>query len=216
MATRKTPTRAPRKEARATMRRMALTKLTPHPKNPRVHPDPGTPGWKNLRRSLEHDYFDPLIWNKRNGMLVSGHLRYKVMADLGFTHADVIVVDYDEETHVARMIAANKNQGADDEDALTDLLAELGDMDIDLELTGLTAECISRILPDLGESVLGDQENDAGGHEELPEGGIMVQVGPYRFKAERDPFVIWVENVRQKVGFDEKAIVKEIRRRLKL
>ncbi len=51
-------------------------------------------------------------------MLVSGHFRCKVLAHLGFTHADVSVVDYDEATHLARMIAANELLGSWETDML--------------------------------------------------------------------------------------------------
>jgi hypothetical protein len=97
----------------------------PHPKNPRVIPDADSEEVRTLDASLEHDYFDPLIWNKRNRMWVSGHVRAWRMTALGFTHADVVVVDYDEETHLARMLAANSHSGKNDDDKLDALLASL-------------------------------------------------------------------------------------------
>src|SRR4051794_30220498 len=95
------------KVAALRIERMAVAELQPHPRNPRKHPAVDSPAWEALKKSLGHDYFDPLVVNVRNGKLVSGHLRQKVMLALGFTHADVSVVDYDEPTHVARLIAAN-------------------------------------------------------------------------------------------------------------
>ena len=38
----------------------------PHPKNPRKIPKEDSDEIRTLDASLEHDYFDPLIWNKRN------------------------------------------------------------------------------------------------------------------------------------------------------
>lgn len=118
------------------IRRMALADCLPHERNPRQHPDPGTPQWETLKASLAHDYFDPLCWNKSNGKLVSGHLRRKVLLAEGYTHADVSVVHYDEPTHIARMIAANKLQGIDDLPQLKDLLLELDTGALDMQLTG--------------------------------------------------------------------------------
>jgi hypothetical protein len=103
----------------------------PHPKNPRVIPDADSEEVRTLDASLEHDYFDPLIWNKRNRMWVSGHVRAWRMTALGFTHADVVVVDYDEETHLARMLAANAHSGKNNEDKLDALLASLRTSEID-------------------------------------------------------------------------------------
>lgn len=41
--------------------RLPLIKLKPHPRNPRIHPEKGTPAWEALRKSLEADYFDPIV-----------------------------------------------------------------------------------------------------------------------------------------------------------
>ena len=115
------PTPAARR-AELTVETLPLAKLKPHPQNPREHPAPGTPEWDTLRASLEHDYFDPIVFNRRNGMLVSGHLRVKVLAASGFDRADCVVVDYPDDVHVARMIAANKLIGTDIAAQLKDLL----------------------------------------------------------------------------------------------
>lgn len=122
----------PEKTATLRVERLALADLKPHPRNPRKHPEPGSPGWESLKVSLGHDYFDPLVVNVRNSMLVSGHLRHKVLNDSGFTHADVSIVDYDEPTHYARLIAANNLLG-EWEDAILTSLAR------DLETAGLSA-----------------------------------------------------------------------------
>lgn len=110
-----------------------------HPKNPRVIPDAASDEIKTLDASLEHDYFDPLIWNKRNRMWVSGHVRAWRMQILGYTHADIVVVDYDEETHLARMLAANSHSGRNDEDKLNRLIDELRTAEIDPVLALLNA-----------------------------------------------------------------------------
>jgi ParB-like chromosome segregation protein Spo0J len=129
--------------ARLTVRTLELAKLLPHPKNPRQHPEPGSPEWEALKASLQHDYFDPLIWNERNGFLVSGHLRTKVLASMGVTKADCVVVDYDEATHVNRMLAANRHSAIWDEGKMQALSAELSSMDLkisDLKIESLTAD----------------------------------------------------------------------------
>ena len=131
------------KTASLKIERLPLSKLLPHPRNPRIHPEKGTPAWETLRKSLEADYFDPIVVNsgkkepKLKNVLVSGHLRVKVLRDLGFTEADCVVVDYDETTHLLRMIAANKLIGQDDIPSLQSLLSELdaGGM-ADMDLTG--------------------------------------------------------------------------------
>lgn len=130
--------------AALTVRTLELASLKPHPRNPRQHPEPGTAAWDTLRASLEHDYFDPLVHNERNGFLVSGHLRTKVLAAMGVTRVDCVIVDYDEPTHLARMIAANQQIGTWDDAALTAMLKECDDLALagftDEQFLSLTAE----------------------------------------------------------------------------
>ncbi len=118
--------------------RLPLTQLNQHPRNEEIrnHPEEGSPRWRVLVKSLEHDYFDPIVWNERNGFLVSGHLRHKVMLAEGYTHADVSVVDYDEPTHMARMLAANKGIGEEDSVGISGFIKELDTAGLDLDLTG--------------------------------------------------------------------------------
>ncbi len=120
--------------------RLPLSELKMHSRNPRHHPQPGDRAWERLKKSLDYDYFDPIVLNKRNGKLVSGHLRVKIMREMGVTEADTVVVDYDEQTHIARMLAANKLIGEWDEAALEELALELKDADFDLDLTGFELE----------------------------------------------------------------------------
>lgn len=130
------PQGVPPKVAAIDIRRLPISELRPHPRNPREHPEPGTPGWEVLRKSVEHDYFDPLVWNQRNGYLVSGHFRRKIMEAGGITHVDVSVVDYDEPTHYARMIAANRPLGEWVEGVLAALAGDIELAGIDAALAG--------------------------------------------------------------------------------
>ena len=135
------------KHAHLTVRKVALADCKPHPQNPRRHPDLGTPGWDALKASLAHDYYDPIVWNERNRMLVSGHLRVKVMTADGYSHADAVIVDYDEPTHLARMLAANKLTGQDDMQAVKDLLNVLDTGAIDIPaMTGYTEAEQERLM----------------------------------------------------------------------
>jgi ParB-like chromosome segregation protein Spo0J len=140
------------KIAQLTTTRVALADLKPHPKNPRIHPKPGTPEWNALLKSLQNDYFDPLVVNSgrkdkslRN-VLVSGHLRLKVLLSDGFTHADVVYRDYTADEHIARMLAANKQQGDDDDARLIALLKNLDAQTAGLDRTGFTQAEIDSLL----------------------------------------------------------------------
>ena len=112
--------------------------LKPHPRNGEIrnHPDPGTPEWEALEKSLRHDYFDPVVWNEQLGYLVSGHLRVKVMKSKGVKTVDAVVVSYDKKTHLARMIAANKSIGETRWAGFRDILSGFSPFEADL--TGFT------------------------------------------------------------------------------
>lgn len=137
----------PRKKIAALrVERRELAAGLPHPRNPRIHPIEGSPKWKAMQASLADDYFDPLILNERNGMWVSGHFRAKVLLSDGYTHADMVIVDYDEKRHCARMLAANNHFGDYLADQVDSLLAEL-DTDLERALAGLGEEKKSRSKP---------------------------------------------------------------------
>lgn len=123
-----------------------LSACLPHPENPRKHPKKGKPKWEALRKSLQHDYFDPLVVNKRNGLLVSGHMRREILLDLGETRARVIVKNYDDATHKARMIAANTLLGEWEETLLAQLAGELEAGGFDAAILGLTEKEMSALV----------------------------------------------------------------------
>ncbi len=128
------------------LRRVPIGELKPHPRNPRKHPAPGSAKWGVLSRSLASDYFDPLVWNERNGMLVSGHFRRAVLEAEGYESADVSVVDYDEETHLARMVAANQLLGEFEADMLAAIAGDLDEAGIDAALAGFSPERLAALV----------------------------------------------------------------------
>lgn len=113
---------------------MAVVDIVPHPRNPRKHPEPGSKLWKILKRSLERSFFEPLVWNVRNGLLVSGHLRLKVLTEMGYTHVDVAVVDLSEAEHLAVMIAANRTLGEWEDAVLASLAIDIDEAGLDSAL----------------------------------------------------------------------------------
>lgn len=126
--------------------RWELAAVKPHPKNPRKHPKKGSPRWDALRQSLEHDYFDPLVLNVRNGMLVSGHFRRVLLIDLGVEAVDLVEVDYDEPTHYARMIAANRQAGEFEEELLANLAKEIESSGLAAGLAGFDEKEFASLL----------------------------------------------------------------------
>lgn len=105
--------------------------------NPRKDLKPGDAEYEKLKRSiLEFGYVEPVIWNKRTGVVVGGHQRLKVMKDLGYTEVDCVIVDLDEAKEKALNIALNKISGEWDNDLLASLLKDLDGSGYDITLTG--------------------------------------------------------------------------------
>lgn len=163
-----------------------LASSLPHPQNPRKHPKKGSPKWEALRRSVQHDWFDPAVVNRRNGMIVSGHMRREILIDLGETRWRVVVKDYDEATHKARMIAANTLIGDWEEKLLSQLVGELESGGFDAALLGLTEKDMAALTD--GPEVVDDDEvaeELISKAEQLQakwmvQPGDMYQIGPHR------------------------------------
>ena len=115
----------------------AVVELKAAEYNPRKDLQPGDVEYEKLKRSIqEFGYVEPVIWNKRTGIVVGGHQRLKVMKDLGYTEVDCVVVDLDEAKEKALNIALNKISGEWDNDLLASLLKDLGGSGYDITLTG--------------------------------------------------------------------------------
>ena len=110
--------------------------VKPNPKNPRIDLKPGMPLYEKLKKSIENfGYADPIIWNDKTGMIVSGHQRFQVMKDIAqkegkeLTTVQVVKVSMDESKQDGFMIAVNKITGLWDEEKLSAILRELDEED---------------------------------------------------------------------------------------
>lgn len=111
---------------------LPIEKVVPNPKNPRIDLRPGMPLYEKLRNSIENfGYAQPIVWNARTGMIVSGHQRFQVLKDIAqrenreLATVQVVKVDMDESKQDGFMIAVNKITGLWDEEKLSQLLNEL-------------------------------------------------------------------------------------------
>lgn len=63
--------------------KISVEKLLPAKYNPRKDLQPGDPEFEKLKRSItEFGYVEPIIWNKRTGVVIGGHQRLKVLQHL--------------------------------------------------------------------------------------------------------------------------------------
>ena len=135
------------------IRRVPVSKLNPAAYNPRRDLRPGDRAYRKLSRSLDKfGCVEPVVWNVRNGNVVGGHQRLKILMAAGETELDVSVVHLSEADEKALNIALNKIEGEWDAAALTGLLEELSAASgIDETLTGFDRGELDSLLAELEE-----------------------------------------------------------------
>lgn len=132
--------------------KVPVEQLLPADYNPRKDLRPGDPEFEKLKRSVEEfGYVEPIIWNRRTGIVVGGHQRLKVLQHLGFTEVDCVVLDLDEQKEKALNVALNKISGDWDIPLLTSLLKDLSDGGYDATLTGFDVSEMSAMFDDQSE-----------------------------------------------------------------
>lgn len=139
------------------IQKISTDKLIPASYNPRKELKPGDPEYEKLKRSIEEfGYVEPVIWNKRTGVVIGGHQRLRVLKDLGFTELDCVVLDIDEQQEKALNVALNKISGEWDIPLLTSLLKDLNDGGYDATITGFDVSEMSSLFDDQSEIVEDD------------------------------------------------------------
>lgn len=140
---------------------LPITSLKPADYNPRKDLQPGDPEYEKLKRSLtEFGYVEPVIFNQTTGHVVGGHQRLKVLADLGHTDVDCVIVELDDTREKALNVALNKISGDWDESKLALLIADLDASDFDVELTGFDDAEIQAMIGSLDDDNVTDDDFD--------------------------------------------------------
>lgn len=110
------------------VRLMPLAELVPAAYNPRRALPATDPAYRKLKASLERfGLVEPLVWNELTGRVVGGHLRLRILAELGATAVPVSVVRLTDAAEKALNLVLNNReaQGRPDAAKLADILAEL-------------------------------------------------------------------------------------------
>lgn len=168
------------------IQKIKIDKLNPAKYNPRKKLKAGDPEYEKLKRSIEtFGYVEPIVWNKKTGLVISGHQRLTVLTDLGYKEADCVVVDMNENDEKALNVAMNKIGGEFDSPLLKDLLEELDHGAYDLELTGFDMDEIESLMTqfhvDTPEVIDNDAVGTSGTSLKSSSNYIPVQIGNYIF-----------------------------------
>ena len=186
-----------------------VEELISHPKNPNTHPQSQI---KILAQNIRyHGWRHPIVVSKLSGYIVAGHGRLEAAKELGVL---IVPVEYQnfasEDNELAVLVGDNR-------------LAELSSLDLNgLQdiIDGFKASDFDTILagfePTDLDALLGEQKPDFGDEKEkeLSQSEVTIQAGNYRFRMSQEDFGIWIDKLKQEVGFDKEAVIAEIRRRL--
>lgn len=133
-----------------------IESLNPAVYNPRKDLKAGDSEYEKIKNSILHfGYIDPIIANK-DGTIIGGHQRYKVLNELGYKEIEVVMLDLSKDEEKALNIALNKISGEWDMEQLGALLSELQGAGLS-DLTGFDPAEISAILGE--EKVTEDEFN---------------------------------------------------------
>ena len=133
-------------KAKLNFQEKPLSWLKPAEYNPRADLQPGDPEYEKIKNSIGTlDYVDPIIANA-DGTIISGHQRLKVLMDLGYDSADVVIVDKSKEEEKALNIALNKITGKWDPAKLAEVIGDIDVSGLDATLTGFDDDQIKQMV----------------------------------------------------------------------
>ena len=188
--------------------RWRVEDLNPAEYNPRKRLKPGDDEYERLKRSIEtFGYVDPIIVNA-DGTVIGGHQRLFVLRDLGFSEADVAVVNLNKNDEKALNIALNKISGEWDEEKLSAIFAELQAEEYDATVSGFDDDVISSLLGTVSEEVEAEeaytQKVDAPHYEIKGETPDIEEL----YSMEKTSALLEKIEAAEDVGEDEKAFLR--------
>lgn len=129
------------------VRILPIAQLIPAAYNPRRTMDANSPAYRKLAASLrEFGLVEPLVWNELTGHVVGGHMRLRILKDLGVHEVPVSVVRLSPSREKALNVMLNNReaQGRYDPAKLADVLEELHELE-EISLSGFEPADLSAL-----------------------------------------------------------------------
>nr|CDL66842.1 unnamed protein product [uncultured bacterium] len=137
-----------------------IADLIPASYNPRKKLKPGDKEYEKIKNSIkEFGYVEPIIINS-DMTIIGGHQRATVLADLGYTEVECIVVDIDKTKEKALNVALNKITGEWNKELLADLIKDLEDSDFDVGITGFEPPEIEQLFNSVHDKKITEDDFD--------------------------------------------------------
>ena len=137
-----------------------IADLIPASYNPRKRLKPGDKEYEKIKNSIkEFGYVEPIIINS-DMTIIGGHQRATVLADLGYTEVECIMVDIDKTKEKALNVALNKITGEWNKELLADLIKDLEDSDFDVGITGFEPPEIEQLFNSVHDKKITEDDFD--------------------------------------------------------
>ena len=131
--------------------------VLPNPRNPNTHPQNQIDLLATIIR--KQGWRAPITVSNRSGFVVRGHCRRLAALALGLKTVPIDYQDYasEEEEH-ADLIADNRiaELAVIDDELMVDLIGDLGQSEIEMELTGFESEMLDEYLENMGNGEVPD------------------------------------------------------------
>ena len=143
------------------IKKVKISELNKAKYNPRVELKKEDKAYKQIKASIEEfGYISPIIVNKNNMTIISGHQRLNVLIDLGYEEVDCIFVDVNERIEKRMNLALNNIKGYNDTEKLKELFNELELSEEEILATGFDIEEIEGYSEDFIEDLLNENYTD--------------------------------------------------------
>lgn len=179
-----------------------VDELILHPKNPNTHPQNQI---KILAQNIRyHGWRHPIVVSKLSGYIVAGHGRLEATKELGVSIVPVEFQNFSSgDNRLAELSSLDLN-------GLQDIVDGFKETSFDTILVGFESTDLDALL---GEKTP-DFEDEA--EKELTQSEVTIQAGNYRFRISQEDFGVWIDKLKQEVGFDKESVIAELRRRLSI
>lgn len=145
------------------IQKIKIDKLIPAEYNPRIELKENDRAYKQIKASIdEFGYVSPIIVNKRNMVVISGHQRLNILKNSGFKEVQCVFVDVDNKTEKRMNLAFNNNDGYWDNDKLREMFADLELTEEEMFATGFNVEEIESYNQDFIDDLFNEDFTNRG------------------------------------------------------
>lgn len=164
---------------------VAISKLTPNPRNPRTVK---SEAFERLKQQIKDlGQYKPIIVDKRTGYIIGGHMRAEALKSMGVKEAWVSYIEsVDDKEALKYMISDNDAIGIYEKEQVAELAIELGLDPIELKSYALSLgepTTLDLVVDELGPDEAAEDEEVPEVdemHEPTSKLGEVYQLGPHR------------------------------------